>query len=408
MKLFDKITLGYEWETALLTEGYHIQSKEVLDSVVRKMCSKFPYSRTGPDGMWRIGEVIFEIRSGILESFNEHVKKTNEMYNSVLDICKEKNMHFYPSSAFEIYGRAFGLHVHIGTITDVSLANQVANKFSKYVPAFIALSCNSPVTKIKSGDFKSYRMSDNADWCSMPRRIVNPDYLYFVWGDDTCVKFQYKPTIELRCGDSASSLRFMIEYAAFSGLSILGFAETERNFSVSKSEYLENMINRIQATKFGLQSEFTVNGKATTPSELLLELFDRTRNVFSKFGCSKNDFKLILQMIKKKQTQADFKAEIFSHLPDQYAYTAEMVRIMKNKSFFEEYLENAPELETLKPINIDDFILEQIYIRSELAEIYDKVHLPTNYLVDRLDQLVSKGKLKKRMVPEKGFVYERR
>ncbi|HDS09375.1 MAG TPA: hypothetical protein ENN73_04030 [Firmicutes bacterium] len=408
MKIFDKITLGYEWETGLLTRGYHIQGKDIIDKIIRKMRCRFPFSRTGPDGMWRIGDVIFEIRSGILKSFPELLKKTTDMYDAVLEICKGEDTYFYPSAMFEIYGRPFGLHIHIGTITDVSSANLIANKFSKYIPAFIALSCNSPVSKIKSGEFKSYRMYNNADRCSVPRRIVNPDYLYFSWGDDTCVKFHYIPTIELRCGDSSSSLRFAIEYSAFAGLSILGLAETEKDFSVTKEEYIENMINRIQALKFGLQAQFTINGEKTTPGDLLVELFDRGRDIFQKFKCSKRDFSMISGMIEKKQTQADYKYEIFRQIPDQYAFTAEIIRLMRNRNFFEEYLETVASLETLPQLDIDEFILSGIFKRTELHHIYEHVSLPMNYLVERLDNLEKTGALKKRLVPEKGLVYEKK
>ncbi len=407
MGLFDNLTVGYEWETALLNEEFHMLDRKLIDKIISELRREFPYSRTGTDGMWRMGDVIFEIRSGILKSFKELEKKAQVESERIHQLSKKHKVIFYPSSSLAIYGRAFGLHVHVGTITEPGLANLVANKFSKYAPALIALSANSPVWKFKAGEFKSYRMSCNADWCSMPRRIVNPDFLYFIWGDDINVKFHYKPTVELRCGDSASSERFLIEYAALAALSLVIISETEKDFKVTRNEYIENMVNRIQAFKYGLQAEFIIKGKKTTPGDLILDLLKRGRAVLKRFGCSKNDFSLVLEMIKKRQTQSDFKRRIYDLIPDHYSYTAEMIRIMKNREFFAKYLETAPVLPTIPQMKMEDFILSQIDYRAELHYISENVTLPYKYLLKILEKLIKEKKLKKRMLPEYGFEYIR-
>ncbi len=407
MGLFDNLTVGYEWETALLDDGFHMKDSKLLNKIIAELRREFPYSRTGTDGMWRMGDIIFEIRSGILKSFKEHEKKARMMTERIHQLAKKHKVIFYPSSSLEIYGRAFGLHVHVGTITDPGLANLVANKFSKYAPALIALSANSPVWKFKAGEFKSYRMSSNADWCSMPRRIVNPDFLYFLWGDDINVKFHYKPTVELRCGDSASSEIFLIEYAALSALSLVIISETEKDFKVSRNEYIENMVNRIQAFKYGLQAEFIIKGKTTTPGDLILDLLKRGRAVLKRFGCNKNDFSLILEMIKKRQTQSDFKKRIYDLIPDHYSYMAEMIRIMKDRKFFEKYLETAPVLPVIPQMKMEDFIMSQIDYRAELHYITENVTLPFNYVLNILEKLIKEKKLKKRMLPEYGYEYIR-
>ena len=43
-------------------------------------------------------------------------------------------------------------------------------------------------------------------------------------------------------------------------------------------------------------------------------------------------------MIKKRQTQADFKRDIYNLIPDHYTFTAEIHRIMRVREFFEKYL----------------------------------------------------------------------
>ena len=392
MGLFDNLTVGYEWETALLNEEFHMLDSKLLNKIITDLRREFPYSRTGTDGMWRMGDIIFEIRSGILKSFKDHEKKAKEMTKKAHQLVKKYKAIFYPSSGLEIYGRPFGLHVHIGTITDPGLANLVANKFSKYAPALIALSANSPVWKFKAGEFKSYRMSCNADWCSMPRRIVNPDFLYFIWGDDINVKFHYKPTVE---------------YVALAALSLVIISETEKDFKVSRNEYFENMVNRIQAFKYGLQAEFIIKGKKTTPGDLILDLLKRGRSVLKRFGCSKNDFSLVLEMIKKRQTQSDFKRRIYDLIPDHYSYTAEMIRIMKDRKFFEKYLETAPILPVIPQMKMEEFIMSQIDYRAELHYITENVTLPFNYILKILEKLIKAKKLKKRMLPEYGFEYIR-
>ena len=113
-------------------------------------------------------------------------------------------------------------------------------------------------------------------------------------------------------------------------------------------------------------------------------------------------------MIKKQQTQADFKEYIYSLNPDHYAFTAEMCRIMRDREWFERYIESAPILETLPMQSIEEFILSEIEFKNELAYIYERVHLPSTYLTEILDKLVKDKKIKKEMIPEKGWVYTRR
>ena len=52
MGLFDNLTVGYEWETALLDDGFHMKDSKVLNKIISELRIEFPYSRTGTDGMW--------------------------------------------------------------------------------------------------------------------------------------------------------------------------------------------------------------------------------------------------------------------------------------------------------------------------------------------------------------------
>lgn len=405
MKLFEKMTLGYEWETGIYNEAFHFASSSVLGEVISELREEIPGNRTGRDGMWRIGDMIFEIRSGVLKSFPELKSDIWRIYSTVKEITEKKNLHFYPTALLDIYGRPLGLHVHVGTITDPSQANALANYMSKYAPAIIALSANSPVKAFQHGQFKSYRIYNNADWCSVPRRIVHPDFVYFIWGDDICVKFHYKPTVEIRCADSPSFPNLLIELVALETLSMVGISEKVKNYRVAKKSYIDNMNNRFLAAKYGLQAEFTVNGKKTTPVKMIEELFELAKPVMPRFKCKLSDFKIIKRMLAKKQTQADFKKKIFELSGDVYSYSSEQVRIAKDPDAFVKYLKDANELPTMPAKEISEYILELIKDKITFSYLNEKINLPTNYLLEQLEKLIKQGKIKKKMIPERGFEY---
>ena len=85
----------------------------------------------------------------------------------------------------------------------------------RYVPVFGALAANSPVSRGRSGGFKSYRMRHFADECTVPIAPRDPLLAQATWGTDACAKLYGSPTLEVRITDCASSRRLLAELATF-------------------------------------------------------------------------------------------------------------------------------------------------------------------------------------------------
>jgi len=400
--MFEPLTFGYEWETFLLKPNMMpLENKEVKDTA-SLLRNRLPWCRTGLDIIPYFGVTLLELRSGILEGWDELVERTESLIEKVTKICKKKNWVFLPGGTHPAYGGALGLHTHIGSVHNYSDATFLANAMTPYIPALAALMANSPVWASLSGEYKSYRILRHADRCSVPRRISDPDFAYGSWGDDTSVKIGSKPTIELRIADGSSFPSIACEYIAFSSSFLFGLAETKVKLP-TKEDYIESNLNRWRAAKDGLQSTFIFKGRRESVCDILGDMLKIAQPNLARIGC--RELKLIPMMLEKRQTQADMQSLIFKQTKDSHSFSRQMANILKDTTAFEKYLKMAPVLEALELLNIEEFILSKIGIETPYKELYDLLRLPHNILQDRLNLLEKKGRIKIEMTPEKGELY---
>ncbi len=404
MGTFEPITFGYEWETLILKPDLSLAENRDVEWLGRYIRNRFPWSRTGIDylGWGREGRLL-EIRSGILKSYTQLVEETYLQIEEIRRVCKEKEWIFLPAGSHPAIGNAVGLHVHMGSIYDFSVATRIADVLIKYAPCFSALASNSPIwgTDLKR-EFKSYRVLRNADYNSTVRRISREGIAQFFWGDDVCVKTDIHSTIELRIGDSASSEELTKQYVAFVIAFVIGFLKknTQR---FSKNLYIEYIENRFQAARYGLQARFTWDGKDRNVVDILWDMMDTAD--FKAIGC--NGLGLIEEMLQKRQTQADFCLFIHKFHGDVFELTRELGNLTGRENAFRDYLSKAPQLPSLEPLRIDDFILSYITKETPISYIYELLNLPYGVLTERLAKLIKEGKIIRERTPEYGERYTR-
>jgi hypothetical protein len=402
MGVFNPVTFGYEWETLILKSNLSLLGPRDVEWLTSLLRNKFPWSRTGPEypGWGREGRLL-EIRPGILKLYNQLVEETRLQIEEIKRICKDKGWTFLPAGSHPAIGNAVGLHVHIGSIYDFPLATKIADILIKYAPPFAALASNSPIWGINlQGECKSYRVLRYAEYNSTVRRITREGVAQFIWGDDVCVKTDIHSTIELRIGDSASSMEFVNQYVAFVVGFIIGFLKNNKE-KFSRNLYTEYIENRFRAARYGLQARFIWNGKERDVVDILWDMMDIAD--LNSIGCS--GLSLIEEMLQKHQTQADFCLFINKFCGDAFKLTRELGNIIERGNPFRDYLKSAPKLPTLEPIKIDDLILSSVTKETPLSYIYELMSLPYSVLKKRLDGLVKEGKILRERTPEYGERY---
>ncbi|MDO9575650.1 MAG: hypothetical protein Q7J55_03900 [bacterium] len=404
MDTFSPITFGYEWETLVLKPDLSLAENRDVEWLGRHIRNRFPWSRTGIDylGWGREGRLL-EIRSGILKSYTQLVEETHLQIEEIRKVCKDKGWIFLPAGSHPAIGNAVGLHVHMGSIYDFPVATGIADVLIKYAPCFAALASNSPIwgTDLKR-EFKSYRVLRYADYTSSVRRISREGIAQFFWLDDVCVKTDIHSTIELRIGDSASSEESTKQYVAFVIAFVIGFLKKNTQ-KFSKNLYIEYIENRFQAARYGLQARFTWDGKDRDVVDILWDMMDIAD--FKAIDCS--GLGLIEEMLQKRQTQADFCLFIHKFHSDVFEFTRELANLTEKGGVFCEYLNIAPQLPSLEPLRIDDFILSYITKETPISYIYELLNLPYNVLTERLKRLIKEGKIIRERTPEYGERYTR-
>ncbi len=404
MGKLNPITFGYEWETLILKPDLSIVEDRDIEWLGRHLRNKFPWSRTGYDYLGRrMDGRLLEIRTGILTSYEQLIEQTHLQLEEIKRICRNKKWTFLTVATHPAIGNAVGLHIHIGSIYEFVNATEIADVLIKYAPCFAALAVNSPIWSMyEKEEFKSYRVLHHADYCTNVRRISNPEVVQWSWGDDVCVKTDVHSTIELRITDAVSSEELLYQFIAFVVAFVIGFLKTNSQ-RFSKNLYLEYIENRFRAARCGLQARLKWDGEERDVTDILWDMMDIAD--FKSIGGGEVGF--IKEMLNKRQTQADFCMFIYKYHNDLFQLTRELGNIMKRKNSFLDYLKKAPVLDTLEPINIDDFILSYITRETPLSHIYELLYLPYGVLNERLNKLIKAGKITRERTPEYGERYTR-
>ncbi len=402
MVKLNQITFGYEWEALVLKPDLTIVDDSDVKWIARHLRNKFTWSRTGYDDMGhRLQGNMLEIRSGIMTSYQELVEHTHLQLEEIRRVCKEKKWIFLPVGSHPAMGNAIGLHIHLGSIYEFALATDISNTLVNYAPCFAALSANSPIWGIdKQLEYKSYRVLHHADYCSIVRRFSDPELAQWTWGGDVCVKTDVHSTIELRLPDAASFEELSIQFVAFVTAFFVGYLK-KKSHKFTKHQYLEYVENRMRSARYGLQARFRWDGKERDVTDILWDMMEMSD--FNSIGCP--GIGLIEDMLKKRQTQADFCMLIYKFHPEVFKFTKELANIVSRENSFRDYLKFAPKLPSLEASDLDEVILSYIKRETPLAYIYERIYLPYDILNQRLETLIREGKIVREQTPEYGERY---
>ncbi|MDD5530104.1 MAG: glutamate-cysteine ligase family protein [bacterium] len=396
-------TFGYEWEIPILTNDLMPVKDKDVDDIAHKLRNKFPWSRTGYDFISRDGKML-EIKSGILNSYKELIEKTSLQMEELKNLCKEKGVVFFPIGTHPVIGGACGLHVHIGSIYNIKELTLIANSSVRYLPCFAALAANSPVWEFEAKEYKSYRVKKFANWASNIRGITKPEFVQRDWADDVCVSIirSGHPTIELRIGDSPSSVQFAIEYVGFVVAFFANLIKNER-MNLTHQAYVESIENRWRATKLGLQAVFLWDGKKIEVTDVLKKMLETAD--FESLGIDSPN--LIKKMLKLRQTQADWQLLLYKYNNDTHSFAKTISNEIMRGDVLKDYLSKAIELPPEKCLSIENYILENIGIETPYLELYELLQLPHQVIQQKLENLEKSGHIKIQKNQEKGIVYSR-
>ena len=398
---FHSLTVGYDWEMAVLKNTTESVGEDEIKKIANEIRRKIPWARAGID------IDLLELRMDIISDWQEFKEKNTTLIEFAMKIAKRKGFTIIPIGARPTEQMPIGSHIHIGTVTDFTDATRIANGMIKYVPCLIALACNSPFSRFDIGEFKSYRIIYNAEWCSFPIEMRIPHLARGGWGEDVQVRLPRKPTIEIRCLDSTSVINLMEEYVALSAGLMYGVGMRMKKIKEEKDIMKWQAINRFRAAKDGLQAIFHWDGEEKPVSEIFPEIFSLANEGMKIFGASQDDLKITKRMIKKRQTQADFLL-MFTELDrDPVSLFKTISNVLSVENAFKEYLRKAKKLPVKKPLLMEDFILSKITKDVPYFHLYLITPFPPFYLNKILKRLEKDKKIVSRVSTYEGILYSR-
>lgn len=387
----EPLTVGYDWEMAVLTKTGENADQRDVESVADEMRSRIAWAQTGTD------MELLESRIGAISSFDELLTKSEAFESQLRKVLRTRGYLLFRAGARPFEREPIGSHIHVGSLCDWASAVRIQNAMVPYVAPLAALTANSPVYRSRSGLYKSYRVASFAESCSRPQQVVVPELSQPSWGEDVCVRLAWGPTVELRACDGASSTRLMCEVAVLTaGLMYHLSRHTDRSGDgVSRDAFLAAMTNRWRASKYGLQAKFIHDGVDGVPAErLLTDAVEMAQDGMKLMGATSDDLVLVREMLKKRQTQADFQLAVFAReRGDAHRLQLALANIQRDPRAFETYLKKAPALPILEPAPYQDELLSFVEIETPYSDILRASPLGPAQLSAMLSRLVSEGRL---------------
>lgn len=389
--LFDPLTMGYDWEMAVLKEAMESAGDDEIIRLSDRIRNALPWSRVGVD------LDLLEARLGTVKRWEELVEKNTEYMEVARRLAAKKKYIVLPIGARPTEEMPIGSHIHVGTCTEFARAMALKNRMFRFVPVFVAIAANSPVYRFRSGEYKSYRIFTNAEWCSRPQQVFHPRFSRGSWGEDTTVKAWWNNTIELRCCDSASDVNLMCELTVLAAgvMHALSNNLYVEAIECDGEDFYWSTINRWKAAKYGLQAKLTWDGQEKPVSEIARSMIDIAEEGMSILGAKKSDLILIRKMLKKRQTQADFLIALQKADPNPDRLLRAIANVYeKDHDAFKKYLDMAPTLPALRPLSMEEFLLSKI--TKEVPAFQLAIHTPlVPYDFDRLiEKLEAEGKIR--------------
>jgi hypothetical protein len=280
----------------------------------------------------------------------------------------EFDLYLFPAAGHPVERIFNAAHIHVGTVRDETTAIHLENQLIAYAPCFAALAANSPLSHLRRGEFKSYRVRHNANGDTRPMSVRDPHRYQFSWGGDAAPKLPGAPTMEVRAIDCASSRRFLAELVTFVAAYLHSRGTRVEERAPDAREYRDAFTNRWSAAKYGLQATFHWNGRTRPVVEILDEMLDECAGGLAALGARRGDFGLIETMLSKRLCQADFALDLAQRYPDPFRLASAYAKLARHWDVFDTWVEGTPARE---PIPAPD---EEAILAEHLAHIGEGTH----------------------------------
>jgi len=351
-----------------------------------------------------------EFALGINRTFTGIWERIVKATDRAQQLLREYDLDLYPAGSHPYEPMYNSSHIHVGTLYDESAGIHLENQLYKFVPAFAALAANSAVASLVRGQYKSYRVRNNAYGCTRPWSARDPHLSQRTWGSDAGPKVYGAPTLEVRIPDCASSRRFKAELATFIAAFVHCQGEQIEECQPTPEEYREFCINRWAAAKYGLQATFRWDGKAKPVTELLGEMLDACASGLQALEAKRDDFVLINTMCAKRLCQADFTIEVAKRYPEPYGFASAYGKLIRHWDVFDTYLSSAPALDPVPAPDDDAVLQEHVKFIGEGTHFYrlrDVMYFPPPAADAVVDDLVRQGMITREVTPDRGIVLSR-
>ncbi len=386
---------------AVIRKTTETAREDEIVKIANEIRGKLPWSRAGID------IDLLELRMDVCYNWDEFREKNRMLIDCAKKVAASRNYEIIPIGARPTEHMPIGSHIHIGTAADFTAAIRITNAMIPYVPCLIALACNSPFCRLEMEEFKSYRIIYNAEWCSFPIEQRLTRSARGGWGEDVQVRLPGKPTIEIRCLDSSSSITLMEEYVALLTGLLYGITRKRPRRAREKNSMAYHSLNRFRAAKDGLQATLHWKREEIPVTEIFKEIFSVAEEGMNIFGASLDELTTIKTMLKKRQTQADFLDLFISLDSDPSSLFRTIANALKDEKAFHHYLKEARTLPNVEPYTLDDYVLSKITKDVPYYNISLLTPLPPYYLNQLLKRLRKQGKIRRRTSPYEGYLFTR-
>jgi gamma-glutamyl:cysteine ligase YbdK (ATP-grasp superfamily) len=403
MNLFHPRTLSTDWEVMVIDKLERCVRSDKLRGfagLLRRECG-VPV---------QIDWNALEFALGINSSFEQLWARIRNATDRASQALREFDLDLFPAGAHPADEMFDGAHVHVGTLHDESAGMHLENQMLKYAPAFAALAANSPASRHRRGQYKSYRVREQAYGCTVPATVRDPQLAQNSWGNDASAKLYGAPTFEVRVSDSASSRRFLAEHATFIAAFVHHRGAREVECRPTPGEYRDYMTNRWAAARHGLQATFQWEGRPVPVVEVLGEMLDSCGEELRALGVKRTDLHVIDRMLQKRTCQADFVLKLAERYPDPWGLTSAYSKLVRHWEVFDEFVEAAPALEPAALPDDAEILAEHLGNIGEGTHFYrsrEVMYYPPPVADEIIERMLEQGVIHREVTPNRGILLSR-
>jgi len=398
MQQIENVTIGIDWEILVNSQNTGLSAgKERILQIISEAKRKLPDLEVGED------IDLLEVRLGMTSDFAELWEKSHRAFETCSKLAARKKATLVPLGYREADYNPAGGHVHAGSMQNYIDTAELHNRLLPFVPALISIASSSPSL---DGRTRSQRIKMNAHHCSNPMTPMDPERSLHLWGTDVCVKYPYKPTLELRAADSQPIPAMVCEIAAlYAGLAS---GLSRRDKPVFKSDVLQYGLNRINAARNGMRATFRMGDSEITASEIIAEyILPIAVDGLNDYGAPDGPFAIAETMVRNRISIADWVETLVPSGTDPFRAVGELTRIFSVGVDPVGWIARQKPRQAAPFIGPEDDFLEAVAIDTPIHHVYEALPLPRSYIESMAEDFEKAGKIRRRKGKRNEFRLDR-